>query len=273
MESTQTLAALAAREYQGQLRYASMIGVNPCGPWNHPAALVCMEGQLTLLFNRYLNATDAAVKAMNGNGEANGANATMLAKAAYRHPVSGKPLVILYVEGCFQPVWDDYLQTHPQSIGHQFHVGYSDGQVWRDGMYGWAIDRSCATVKSVSTACSTFTPYGELCVDTVNSTAPIRRSRDAMYVSPAYARLEPHGYVYKARDVDWYRSQFPVAGEECPSQLIVGCANDYAEANGWLPTRCPECKTGEEDDPHLFWNATLAGLALVRQKCATAGAL
>jgi hypothetical protein len=27
---------------------------------------------------------------------------------------------------------------------------------------------------------------------------------------------------------------------------------------------------GEEKDPHLFWNATLAGLALVRHHCATA---
>ena len=71
---------------------------------------------------------------MNGNGEANGATATMLATAAYRHPISNKPLVILYVEGCFQPVWENYLTTHPQSIGHQFHAGYADGQYWRDGM-------------------------------------------------------------------------------------------------------------------------------------------
>jgi hypothetical protein len=121
----------------------------------------------------------------------------------------------------------------------------------------------------VPTACSTPTPYGELCVDTVNSTAPIRRSRDAMYVSPAFARLEapPRGQVYKARDVDWYRSQFAVVAEECPSQLIVGCANDYAEANSWLPARCPRCQTGEEADPYLFFNATLDGLAFIRQKC------
>ena len=32
----------------------------------------------------------------------------------------------------------------------------------------------------------------------------------------------------------------------------------------------PRCKMGEEKDPHLFWNATLAGLALVRRHCATA---
>ena len=142
-------------------------------------------------------------------------------------------------------------------------------------MYGWTIDRSCAQVKSVSTACSTFTPNGELCVDTVNSTAPTRRSRDAMYVSPAFERLEapPRGYVYKARDVEWYQSQFAVAAEECPSQLIVGCANDYAEANSWFPSRCSRCKTGEEKEPRLFWNATLARLALVRQKCGTPGAL
>ena len=270
VESTQTLAALAAREYKGKMRYASMIGVNPCGPWNLPAALPCMEGQLKLLFDRFLNASDAAAKAMNGNGEPNGANATTLAKAAYRHPISGKPLVILYVEGCFQPMWDQYLKTHPLSIGHHFHVGYSDGQYWRDGMYGWTIDRSCATVKSWSAACSTATPNGELCADTVNSTASIRRSRDVMYVSPAFARLEapPRGYVYKARDVDWFRSQFAVVAEECPSQLIVGCANDYAESNSWFPTRCPRCRTGEEKDPRLFWNAALAGLAHVRQNCA-----
>jgi hypothetical protein len=206
---------------------------------------------------------------MHGNGES-GANATMLARAAYRHPVSGKPLVILYVEGCFQPIWENYLKTHPWSIGHQFHAGYADGQYWHSGMYGWTIDRSCAKVDPFAEACATATPNGELCADSINSTAPVRRSSDAMYVSPAFSRLEapPRGQVYKARDVDWYRSQFAVAAEECPSQLSVGCANDYAEANSWFSARCPRCKTGEENDPHLFWNATLAGLALVRQKCA-----
>ena len=52
--------------------------------------------------------------------------------------------------------------------------------------------------------------------------------------------------------------------------LIVGCVNDFAEANSWFPARCPRCQTGEQEDPRLFWDATLAGLALVRQKCASA---
>ena len=32
--------------------------------------------------------------------------------------------------------------------------------------------------------------------------------------------------------------------------------------NGWWPSECPHCATGEEADPYLFWNATVAGLAV-----------
>ena len=90
-----------------------------------------------------------------------------------------------------------------------------------------------------------------------------------MYISPAYAKgSQATGTkVYAARDIDWYRSQFPVAAAQCPEQLIVGAFNDYTEMNAWWPSRCPDCRTGEEDDPYLFWNATVAGLASVRRAC------
>ena len=266
-DSTQTLAALTAREYRGRLRYALMVGVNPCGPYFLPAALTCMERELQLAFDTFLNTTDAAARAIDGNGGADGADAAALAAAAYRHPVSLLPLVVLYVEGCFQPLWEAYLRTNQSSIGHRFHIGYSDGQYWRDGMYGWMIDRSCATVNPMASACKANN--NALCVESVNRTAPVRVSKDVMYVSPAYARLEPppRGQIYGARDIDWFRSQWSVVAEECPAQLMVGCANDNAESNAWWPTACPHCTTGEESDPYLFWNATLDGLALVRRRC------
>jgi hypothetical protein len=266
--STKALAALAAREFKGKMSYGLMVGVNPCGPWYLPAALTCMERELQLVYDTFLNTTDASAWAIDGN--AGGADAATLGAAAHRHPLTKKPLVVLYVEGCFQPIWDDYLKKNRSSIGHQFHIGYSDGQYWRDGMYGWMIDRSCADVNPISMACKANTPFGELCVDSVNATAPIRRSQDVMYVSPAYAKLDspPRGQIYGARDVEWYRSQWPVVAEECPNQLIVGCVNDYVESSSWWPSRCPQCTTGEERDPYLFWNVTLDGLALVQKACA-----
>ena len=69
-DSTQTLAALTAREYRGRLRYALMVGVNPCGPYFLPAALTCMERELQLAFDTFLNTTDAAARAIDGNGGA-----------------------------------------------------------------------------------------------------------------------------------------------------------------------------------------------------------
>jgi hypothetical protein len=89
-----------------------------------------------------------------------------------------------------------------------------------------------------------------------------------MYLSPAYAKTLPTGdIVYGARSIEWYRSQFPIAASVCPTQLIVGAYNDYTEMNGWSPARCPFCKTGEEVDPYLFWNATVTGLASVMTAC------
>ena len=34
--------------------------------------------------------------------------------------------------------------------------------------------------------------------------------------------------------------------------------NDYTENNGWWPSVCPRCETGDESDPTLFWNAVRA---------------
>ena len=90
-----------------------------------------------------------------------------------------------------------------------------------------------------------------------------------MYISPAYAHGSPatHTKVYAARSVDFFRSQFPVVAATCPAQLIVGAFNDYTEMNGWWPSKCPHCRTGEENDPYLFWNVTKEGLASVVSAC------
>ena len=37
--------------------------------------------------------------------------------------------------------------------------------------------------------------------------------------------------------------------------------------NGWWPSECPHCRTGEEKDPYLFWNVTKEGLASVASAC------
>jgi hypothetical protein len=94
-------------------------------------------------------------------------------------------------------------------------------------------------------------------------------------VSPAYAQTLPNGtHIYGARSIDWYMSQFPVVAKACPEQLIVGAFNDYTEMNAWSPAKCPGCRTGEETDPYLFWNATIDGLAIVRAACgASSGAV
>jgi len=55
-----------------------------------------------------------------------------------------------------------------------------------------------------------------------------------------------------------------VVAKSCPTLLIVGAFNDYTENNCWWPSQCDHCLTGEETDPFLFWNATLAGLAAVK---------
>ena len=37
--------------------------------------------------------------------------------------------------------------------------------------------------------------------------------------------------------------------------------------NGWWPSKCPHCRTGEENDPYLFWNVTKEGLSSVASAC------
>ena len=39
------------------------------------------------------------------------------------------------------------------------------------------------------------------------------------------------------------------------------------ENNGWWPSTCPTCMTGDENDPYLFWDATIDGVAKVREAC------
>lgn len=101
----------------------------------------------------------------------------------------------------------------------------------------------------------------------------IRSSTETMYVSPSFSKnIQPSGggkpfHAYAARDIGWYRSQFPIAAKACPTLLIVGAFNDYTEMNGWWPSLCPTCGTGEEADPYLFWNATVAGIAAVAGSC------
>jgi hypothetical protein len=263
--STLALAALTARTNRDlpkgapRLYYATSVGVNPLGGPSAPGVLAKMEAQLRVLWNAMLNSTDEAAATIDGNGGEDGADGDALAAAAYRHPVTKKPAVVLYVEPVFEVMWDDYVRTTPGSIGHHFHVGYSDGSNWRAGLWGWMIDRSCGAPHTPATPCN----------ETVGVSAPIRRSNDTMYISPAYAKgsRATGTKVYAARDIDWYRSQFPVAAAQCPTQLIVGAFNDYTEMNAWWPSRCPDCRTGEEDDPYLFWNATVAGLASVRRAC------
>ena len=50
----------------------------------------------------FLNATDADARAIDGNSGADGADAKALAAAAYRHPISKKFAVVLYVEPVFE---------------------------------------------------------------------------------------------------------------------------------------------------------------------------
>ncbi len=263
--STKTLAALAARmnrdspPHAAQMHYTVAVGVNPLGGPSAPGVLEKMEAQLQTVYDAFLNSTSAEAAAIDGNGGADGADEAALAAAFYRHPVTKKPAIVLYVEPNFEPMWDSYVQGNPHSIGHRFHVGYSDGSNWRAGLWGWMIDRSCGPPHTATAPCQ----------ETAGVSTPIWRSNDTMYISPAYAKGSPalHNKVYAARDIDWYRSQFPVAAAQCPDQLIVGAFNDYTEMNAWWPSRCPECRTGEENDPNLFWNATKDGLDAVRRAC------
>jgi hypothetical protein len=263
--STKTLAALAARmnrdspPHAAHMHYSVAVGVNPLGGPSAPGVLQKMEAQLQTVYDALLNSTGAEAAAIDGNGGADGADEAALAAAFYRHPVTKKPAIVLYVEPNFEAMWDAYVRANPHSIGHRFHVGYSDGSNWRAGLWGWMIDRSCGAPHSAAAPCD----------ETAGVSAPIWRCNDTMYISPAYAQgsRAANNKVYAARDIEWYRSQFPVAAAQCPDQLIVGAFNDYTEMNAWWPSRCLQCRTGEENDPHLFWNATKHGLDMVRRAC------
>mmetsp|Transcript_25406 Transcript_25406/g.72350 ORF Transcript_25406/g.72350 Transcript_25406/m.72350 type:complete len:740 (-) Transcript_25406:329-2548(-) len=264
--ATKALAALCARynaeRTSGKIYYALAVGVNPLGPFSDPATLPVMEVQLQQVWSMFLNASDQEVHAFDGNEGPTQIGAAELAAAAYRGP-SGKPLVVLYVEQGFEPLWNQWMQQNPESVGHRFHIGYADGnENWRPGAYGWMIDRSCAPPHSPDKACS----------DTPGIDVTIQPDKEVMYVSPAFAKFEKNGqspqyFAYAARDLDWYRSLFPIVAQTCPKQLVVGAFNDYTENNGWWPSKCPHCTTGEEKDPMLFWNATIEGITMVRRTC------
>eukprot|EP00035_Acanthoeca_spectabilis_P014725 m.285678 g.285678 ORF g.285678 m.285678 type:complete len:136 (-) comp16206_c0_seq12:2063-2470(-) len=118
------------------------------------------------------------------------------------------------------------------------------------------VIRTCGPPHSGSEPCGSVAYVG------------LRNSTDTMYISPAYAETHSNGdTVYGARSIEWYRSQFPIAAAVCPTQVIVGAFNDYTEMNCWSPAQCPNCATGEEKDPYLFWNATVQGLASIRSAC------
>ena len=278
LAATKTLAAFAARYNaepdrqkgggKGKIFYSLSVGVNPLGPATDPATLSKMDNQLQDVWDMFMNTTDAAAAAIDGNADAKtGANAAALAGAAYKHPITGKPLIILYVEPSFEYRYGLYLKSLPETaIGNRYHIGYSDGNNWRAGLYGWMIDRSCGPPNTPDNPCNEtgVSPHFD---------TGVRPSNDTMYISPSYAKVEedPAGpgtyHTYGARDLGWYASQFPVVEQACPTLLIVGAFNDYTEMNGWWPSKCPECNTGEELDPYLFWNATVEGLAQVRKAC------
>jgi len=162
-----------------KIYYALSLGVNPLGGPTAPDVLAKMEAQLLALYNNFLNATDADARAIDGNGGADGADAKALAAAAYRHPITKKFAVVLYVEPVFEEMCkpshnrrrahsasqpqscvrtgDSYVRRTPASIGHKFHVGYSDGNGWRDGLWGWMIDRSCGPPHNFTQACTETT--------------------------------------------------------------------------------------------------------------------
>lgn len=139
---------------------------------------------------------------------------------------------------------------------------FSDGNNWREGLYGWMIDRSCGPPHTPDNPCQRTTPSVDV---------GIRPSNDTMYLSPAFAKTESGNgssyYAYGARDIEWYKSQFPVAAKSCPSLVILGAFNDYTEMNCWWPSECTGCETGEENNPYLFWNTTVLGIHQIQQAC------
>jgi len=125
--ATRALAALSARMNgeagAAKMHYALSLGVNPLGGPSAPGVLAKMEAQLLSVFNTFINTTDAAAAAIDGNGGADGANAAALAAAAWRHPITKKPAVVLYVEPIFvrtqqstpnRPLIDSSLRNIPR---------------------------------------------------------------------------------------------------------------------------------------------------------------
>ena len=88
------------------LYYSIQIGVDCIGVWSDPSVLEKMENQFQSVWQMFLNATDSDVSSIQHNNNATTAiNASELAAAAYRHPISNKPLIVLYAEPEFAPIW------------------------------------------------------------------------------------------------------------------------------------------------------------------------
>ena len=68
---------------KGKIFYSLSVGVNPLGPATDPATLSKMDNQLQDVWDMFMNTTDAAAAAIDGNGGPNGANAAALADNAY----------------------------------------------------------------------------------------------------------------------------------------------------------------------------------------------
>ena len=129
LAATTALAAFSARynAEEGRARklyYTLSVGVNPLGSPSDPSTLGKMDSQLDDVWNMFLNSTDDKVFSIDGNHGNDAANAKALSKAAFRHPVSGKPLLILYVEPSFEVRYTEYLKVNTSSIGNRFHIGF-----------------------------------------------------------------------------------------------------------------------------------------------------
>lgn len=133
---------------------------------------------------------------------------------------------MIYGEPGFSPLWETWLQTHPEATGNRFHYGYADNE--RRGMYGWMIQRNCDPSSNASIPC----------MYDAETDLGVRPSNDTVYVAPAFGKLEPPDpphypagfHAYAARDIEWYKAGWDAlttwAVENCPLQVIVGGVND-----------------------------------------------
>eukprot|EP00039_Didymoeca_costata_P033454 m.42417 g.42417 ORF g.42417 m.42417 type:complete len:741 (-) comp9880_c0_seq2:143-2365(-) len=254
LDSARKLAGLCAKNINNngtRMHYSFSFGVNPLGSYDDPAVLPKMEEQFQQYYNMFINTSS------NGGGVPGYGGGEALADAAFRHPVTNKPVVVLYVEPQFEQIWSNYQEQHPEltTYSRMFHIGYADGNNWRPGLWGWMIDKTCGPPNTYTQPCGSTATVG------------LRRDNNTMYISPAYSYTADTQTHYACKESAWYESQFNIVADTCPDVLIVGAFNDYTENNGWYPTKCALCEDGEEHDPFLLSNITQKGLALVHASC------